>query len=577
MLDILRSKTNTIAVYVILGLIILTFAIGFGPASNKVEGCSGKSNVLATLDGNEIELEDWFYSMHFIGLFTGNNDFHAMKVRRMAMDKLLERKILRSLAHKNGIRFTREDAEDMILSNRVIIFGMEMQLSHPALGGWPTHAQTGKPLDFNYTLFRRFVRSIRNYNDENQFLDQQVAEMEAKAYKDAFIFGKGNSSKERWINYQNDYLGLTFKTAVFTPDDFLDKVEITDAEVEKYLESEEGKKQAEKEFEANKDAYLNAPVERRVRVLKLNVNVDEFFDDIKDVEKKDLVSLRMAVPKHYQVYTWLDELSEKLTLENMAQAPTDMGEDKAVFKDFKWVEKEDREINKKLLAKIFDVTPGKEIHGPYFINQKVYFFNTQKERGGKAKKEKAVKRAARALLTSAKSVEMCKKKAQAVLEKLKKGKSPEAIKDLPEMLTEGPVNPLSPEEKTISKDTASQLWKLKKAGKVLPKVVKTEGKGTPLFKIYLLESRSLPSRKDFQSLQKEKSNSNISMKAIYALDNSLKEICRNYVEQGKLKIKSTLQQELNYKIPQKEMKPEEKAKLPSENYHPCFYVGSNAS
>ncbi|MDA3864605.1 MAG: SurA N-terminal domain-containing protein, partial [Deltaproteobacteria bacterium] len=549
MLDILRSKTNTIAVYVILGLIILTFAVGFGPASNKVEGCSGKSNVLATLDGKEIKLEDWFYSMHFIGLFTGNNDFHAMKVRRMAMDKLLERKILRSLAHKNGIRFTRKDAEDMILSNRVIIFGMEMQLSHPALGGWPTHPQTGKPLDFNYTLFKRFVRSIRNYNDENQFLDQQVAEMEAKAYKDAFIFGQGNSSKEQWINYQNDYLGLTFKTAVFTPDDFIDKVEIKDAEVEKYLESKEGKEQAEKEFEANKDNYLNAPVERRVRVLKVSINVDGFFDDIKAVEKKDLASLRTAVPKHYQLYTWLEELSKKLTLENMAQAPVDMGKDKAVFKDFKWVEKEDEMINQDLLVKIFDVTPGKEIHGPYFINKNVYFFNAHKQRGGKAKKEKAVKRAARALLTSAKSVELCKKKAESVLEKLKKSKSPESIKELPEMLTEGPVNPISPDEQTISKDIASQLWKLKKAGKVLPKVVKSPGKGIPLFKIYLLESRSLPSRQDFQNLQEEKNNSSITMKAFYALDNTLKEICRNFVERGKLKIKSTLQQELNYKIP----------------------------
>jgi SurA-like N-terminal domain len=576
MLDTIRSKTKTTTVYVILGAIIVTFILGFGPASQKIgSSCSGTQDDLATIDGNNITTQDWKFSVHFAGRLFGRSKMGTMAMRRIAMDKLIEREILQDLANKNGIHFERRDAEDMIINNKIIILGMEMPLHY--LGGYPSDSKTGKPGNFNYSLFKRWVGSIGGFIDENQFLDQIVKEMEANAYKESFVVGSIFSKKAQWMDYQNDTIGITFKAARFIPSSFMDGIVVSNEAIKAFIESKDGKIAAEAEYKRFSSKYTKGVALRKVSVLKFKMKMEDLLAnlhaDVQGQPKKDLESLIVALPKYAKVFNWLKTQKKEITLANMKKAAADMGE-KGEFKQIDWFSIASGKESIEFKKAVFAAKVGKTSNGPLFTKDGAILFVVEKEKFSKLDKKVGLKKAASYLLTLKKADKVCLQTAQDVLKKLKSGVKAEDIKDLPEMITEGPINPTSEGSRVISRELATEIWKLEKNGSVLPKVVPVGAGAMKSYKIYILTERNLPSREDFLSMISENSGGVINRKAVTSFNISMKKMCEEIVNAGGLEMKPELTRTLTSVRP-KNLKKEQLKGLPPEKYRPCFYLGGN--
>ncbi|MBU1220314.1 SurA N-terminal domain-containing protein [Myxococcota bacterium] len=566
MLDILRTKSQSIVIYLILGAIILTFVISFGPASNKLS--CGDSDKYGSIDGQNISTQDWNYSFHFTGwmLRDERKTTYSVTLNRFALDKILERKLLAKLADKNGIRFTRRDAEDLIMNNRVIIFGQEYPLSY--WGGFPIDPKTKKPANFNYQWFHNWVRRIQGFYDVNHFLDQQVEELSAMTYKYTFLFGHGNLSNENWITYQTENIGMLYKTAIFSPDNFKNGIMVGDEEIAAFLKSPEGKKSAEEELKKNNKKYSDMPLMRKVRTLLVR-NAD-FYAKVKDQKDQSLDALEKALPEFADKIKGLKDMKAKLTGENMAQAVTDIGADKVDYKLMGWVEEVSSSLEKEVKSTIFKGKVG-AIEGPIFVKDGALFVFVEQEKGGKASPDEALKRAANQLIINTKADKLASETASRVLDELKKGKKPTDIKDLPELMTEGPISPLKGNPPRITRETAREIWNLDKKGTVLPKVLTEKQGNSKGYRIVILEEKQLPSKTDFEAMEKEQKNK-MTARSIKAYDKAIKYMCRKLVRNNKLEIRPELRRALSFKLDRK-VKPEEAAKLPPEKYTPCFYTG----
>ncbi len=568
MLDILRSKTNHLVVYFILGAIILTFILGFGPASQKV-GCGSSGDVLATIDGNKIVKQDWMYGLYFAGKLFPNAKGGAIEVRRFAMDKLIERELLQDLANQNGIHFAKEDAEDMVMANRIIIFGIEMRLSD--LGAFPVDPKTKKPYGFNFDLFRRFVRSI-GFPTEDQFLEQLVKEMEAKAYKDAALYGGVRSNRGEWLKYQTDSISFTYKSARFAPTSYTEGVRVSPAQIDQYLTTDAGKKAAEKEYNANKAKHSKGEPLRKALVLKMKIKMEgplvNLFTDIQQQTARDLPSLTTALPQYKKVFDWLSTQKSGITLDNVQKAAKDMGE-KGELKTYDFFGKNDPKVPAAIRAAAFRGRVGAGAQGPLFVADGAQLVLVSKEKFTQLKKEDATRNAARYLVSLVEAEKRAKDAAQRVLERLKKGEKPETIKELPEMITLGPINPISDDNRGMDRKLAKEIWSLKGEGSVLGRVVEV-GKGAlKSFTIYMLNERNLPSREDFDANEKRAHEQRVNAQAIEAFNQSIAALCSRNVKS--LKFTRGFLQLFNYTRPAN-LTPEQLKDMPAEKYVPCLYL-----
>jgi len=562
MLEFMRTKSRSLMVYAVLGVIILTFVISFGPAANKLS-CGGE-NVIATVDGQDVSLTEWQYARAMAGNLI--RDTEGLTLVRFAMDKIIERKLLAGMARANGIRFTVKDAEDMILHNRIIVFGQEVPLT--VFGAWPVDPKTQKPGEFNYARFRNWVRHQVGIPDEKRFLEIQVEEMTAKAYRDAFLFGLAGSTRTRWMNYQNEYLEITFKAARFAPEAYLDKGTVTAEELDAFLATEDGKKAAEAAYGVDEKKYAETPKTRHVFKAALPVEA-ALLAEIRKQEKQDLESLKAALP--VQAFA-LGQLGRSLDAAKTAvKADAPMPEGFASLGHL-GMTAEAATIDATTLAQVWS-EPLLTVQGPLFTDEGAVLYVAQSESGGKLTKEQGVRLAARDLLAGKKAEAAAQAAADGALAALVAGKTPEQVEGMPELLTEGPVNPLKGQPGLITRELATELWKLETPGKVLPRVVVDEVLGKKVFKVMILENRRLPSREDFDAQETAEAVSPISARSSFALDTVIKDQCIKIVKAGRVQLTPALQQALSYKRTP-DTKPEQAKDLPPEDYSPCQFVGT---
>lgn len=562
MLEFMRNRSQSMVVYLVLGIIIVTFIISFGPAANKLS-CGGE-HIVASIDEEDISMLEWQYARAMAGYFFRDRE-GGIDVLRFAMDKTIERKILAKLARENGIRFTVKDVEDMILQNRIVVFGQEVPLTY--FNAWPVDPKTQKPLEFNYSRFHDWVTKILYITDERRFLQIQTEEMAAKAYRDAFLFGLASTRRSRWMNYQNEYLEITYKTARFAPEAFLDPASVGTEEINSFLASEEGKKAAEEKYAANEKKYSETPKKRHV--LKSVVSVEPaLLAEILKQEKRDPESLKAAMPDKVAALNAVFRGVEQVKASVKENAPLP-----ETFVSAGQFTQDAKELDSDVLAKLWEA-PLMQVQGPVFTEEGAVLYVAQSESGGKVEKDEGLRLAAMDILAAKKSAESAQKAAEAALSALMAGKSPDQVPGMPELLTEGPVNPLKGQEGLISRELASELFKLETPGKVLPRVVSDEVMGQKVFKILILESRKLPAREDFENMDNTDSFGPASPRAMFAFNAILKDQCVKYVRSGKVRLTELAERMLTYRRPA-DITPEKAAQMPPEEYSPCRYVGQN--
>jgi peptidyl-prolyl cis-trans isomerase D len=131
MLDILRANARSALTYVLFGIIIVVFVVSFGPGScgaaeRRGGGVGGApTGTAATVNGEEItaaELEEHYAQLYRAYQQQAGEGFtrelaERLGLRKVALDQLVERTLVRQEAERRGIVVGDEDVERAVVDN----------------------------------------------------------------------------------------------------------------------------------------------------------------------------------------------------------------------------------------------------------------------------------------------------------------------------------------------------------------------------------------------------------------------------------------------------------------------------
>lgn len=264
MLDKLRENTRSIGTYVIFGILILVFVAYFGPGSSGCQGMGSSASTAtyaAKVNGEEIPMRE-FQSAYANMLRTyqqqmgGNFDekmAEQLGLKNNVLDGLVTRKLVLDAAVEAGLAVS--DAEVAKAVREVPAFQKDGAFDFETYKLTLANGLGVTPDKFEQSLREDLLR---------QKMIAQVRQA-AKA-TDA-------EAREEFVK-DNDRANLN--VVRFAPSAFENKAEVTPAEAQAFLATEDGKKAVEQEF---KDKSFKFKQPRRVKAQHILVKVAEDADE----------------------------------------------------------------------------------------------------------------------------------------------------------------------------------------------------------------------------------------------------------------------------------------------------------
>ena len=147
MLEDTRKRGATIMIYLVFGLLIVIFALSFGPQSvGSSQGCRGPaSQTQVTIAGTEYGLNTWRWALN-------NMQGGAYPQRaKMALDGLIRREMLAQEAEERGLVISDAVIDEKIKAGELWILGQQVD-------GKQIYFEDGE--FFNYYYLMGFVRNL---------------------------------------------------------------------------------------------------------------------------------------------------------------------------------------------------------------------------------------------------------------------------------------------------------------------------------------------------------------------------------------------------------------------------------
>ena len=148
MLDFIRKSSSSFMAWLILGALALAFGLSFGLPS---ESLTFGNKPIVEVNGNPITQEDYNLQLTLVSGFVGvpkdERMQQAMGVKEEVLESAIERDVLAHAAEEIGLGATVTDAEDLVASGHIVVFG-------------DTFMWTGVD-QFNYKVFQNFLRSLQ--------------------------------------------------------------------------------------------------------------------------------------------------------------------------------------------------------------------------------------------------------------------------------------------------------------------------------------------------------------------------------------------------------------------------------
>jgi peptidyl-prolyl cis-trans isomerase D len=261
MLEQMRRSSQSLLIYVLLGIVIAVFIINFGPHSG---GCDGGPAASATADAAKVEgrtltSQDFRYAY----LLLGGGNFspqmaRARRIKETIMDKLIERELLAVEADRLGFRVSDEEVEDLIGDSRIVGLGYEQTV--------PMVQKDGK---FDYEQFRKFVLYQLGMSPR-AFIEEQRREMLATRVRSLLRGGVNVSPDEVKTDFLRRGNQVNVEYVRFSTRRYEAEIEPTAAEVENYAKSSESK--LKDLYTQRKFLYEKAPKERKLRQILIKID-----------------------------------------------------------------------------------------------------------------------------------------------------------------------------------------------------------------------------------------------------------------------------------------------------------------
>lgn len=254
MLDVLRSKSRSVLTYVLFGIIIIVFVVSFGPGSQgcQVQGLAQTSAV--EIDGYVVTAGD--YEQHYANLLRTYQSrvggsftrelAEQLGLRNVAMNQLIDRRLVIQEAHRRGLRVTPDELNKVVWSI-------------------PAFQTNGR---FDIELYRRTVRQA--YGSEPRFEEQLTDDllfqkMMALLYENAQV--SEDEIRAAWLADADraDVVFVRFPVASARKE-----VKVTDAEVAAFVKANPA--DVQKVYDSDPARW---DVRKRVRARHILVKVPE--------------------------------------------------------------------------------------------------------------------------------------------------------------------------------------------------------------------------------------------------------------------------------------------------------------
>jgi peptidyl-prolyl cis-trans isomerase D len=283
MLEQMRRSSQSLLIYVLLGIVIAVFVVNFGPQS--AGGCEGQTANMETdaakVGGTTLTVKDFNYGYMLIG---GNQASPQVarraRLRETTMDKLIERELLAQEGERLGFRVSVEEAEDLIAESKMLSLGYEQTM--------PVE-KDGK---FDYDLFRRFSLYQLGMSDR-AFIDQQRRELMAARVRHLLRGGVNVSVDEVKTEFLTRGNQVNVEFIRFTTSRYENDVEPTPEEIDAYAKANEAKLKAQ--YDGKKGLYEKAPKEKKLRQIVIKLDGGASPDAEAAAKKKaDALAARLA-------------------------------------------------------------------------------------------------------------------------------------------------------------------------------------------------------------------------------------------------------------------------------------------
>ncbi len=286
MLEFFRRNVGGFFGIFIVGLLAAAFAFSFG-AQSEGWGKGQTTQLVASVDGKEIPEATLKYAFRMMGgRSLTEEDPQAVSLRHLALEGIIERELLMSLAEEFGITASADEAEHNIADNKFyltrpikdVIKRMESSpFATPEMVAQMVISQ-GHELqqsfedekgEFDLDGFRKFIRNYIQVTEEN-FVEQQRRELVAMRTRQllASMASVSPSEIEQAYKRGNDTASIEFVR--LAPSHFAKDLEVDQEAFDGWVQENQG--EIDTYYETNKFKYTG--LEKQVRARHILVKVD---------------------------------------------------------------------------------------------------------------------------------------------------------------------------------------------------------------------------------------------------------------------------------------------------------------
>lgn len=258
MLEDTRKRGATILVYLVFGLLIVVFAISFGPQSiGGGQGCQNAgASTIVTLDGQEYGMNTWRWAMN-----TRSPGPYPARAQA-ALDRLVRRELLAQEAESRGMKISDDIVDEKLKAGDLWILGEYVD-------GKQLYFEDGEFFNYDALLngvVRRFGLTIGPFKDEMR------RELLALAMEQILGAGARVARDEVFSEWLHSERTVTFQAVVFDAARYRKAMTISDADADRYLAAHTAEVQAK--YDADKAAKYTATVPQ-VKVRRVFVGKED--------------------------------------------------------------------------------------------------------------------------------------------------------------------------------------------------------------------------------------------------------------------------------------------------------------
>jgi len=252
MLDFIRKSSSSFMAWLILGALALAFGFSFGLPSDSL---TFGSKPIVEVNGNPITQEDYNLQLTLVSGFVGvpkdTRMQQAMGVKEEVLESAIERDVLAHAAEEIGLGATVTDAEDLVASGHIVVFG-------------DTFMWTGVD-QFNYKVFQNFLRGLQV--SEGRYYELQRREYLARTMRDVLRSSAVVPEPEVRKAYEETANRLSLRYARYDIQPYADLVDPSEDDVTKHLE--EHRDALKQTLETQGSRFSKLPKQARVSVIQV--------------------------------------------------------------------------------------------------------------------------------------------------------------------------------------------------------------------------------------------------------------------------------------------------------------------